>query len=69
MRESIDGRRDCIPEVIDGSGCDLFEDGLQLGEGVLDRVEIRSVGRQEAQAELWRKLGDDGLKKAAYRGG
>ena len=36
-------------ESIDGSGGVLADVGLELGEGVFDRVEVRTVGRQVKQ--------------------
>ena len=47
--ECIDATCDGVPEVIHGSRGDLFEEGLELGEGHLDRIEVGAVGRQEAQ--------------------
>ena len=40
---------DGIPEVIKGPGGDLAEQRLQLGEGVLDRIEIGRIGLQVTQ--------------------
>ena len=37
---------DRVPEIIDGACCRLAQDGLQLEEGVLNRVEI---GREAGQ--------------------
>ena len=34
------------PEVIDGSGADLAENGFELGEDLFDGIEIGAVGRQ-----------------------
>jgi transposase len=33
------------------------------------RNEHLAIGSAEALAGLWRKLGDDGLRRVAYRGG
>ena len=35
--------------VWDGAGCGFAEQRLELGEGLLDRVEVGTVGRQAAQ--------------------
>ena len=37
------------PRDLDGSLCGCSEQGLELGECVLDGVEVRAVGRQEEQ--------------------
>ena len=60
--EDIGGSSDGVPEVVDGAGCGLLQEGLQLGEGHLDRVEVGAVGRQEAQLGTH---GRDGLTDAA----
>jgi hypothetical protein len=42
----------------------------KISEKLASAVWIRPVGRLSGHfTELWRKLGDDGLRKAAYRGG
>ncbi len=33
------------------------------------RRSARAIDRRGAGWELWRNLGDDGVRKAAYRGG
>ena len=40
MGEGWYGVADDGPEVVDGAGGGLAQDGLELGEGVLDRVEV-----------------------------
>jgi len=62
-REGVDPLCDGVPEVVDGAGGGLGEEGLELGEGHLDGVEVGAVGRQEAQ------LGAGGLDGAAHRDG
>jgi len=37
------------PELIDSAGGGLAEQGFELGEGVLDRVEVGRVRRKEEQ--------------------
>ncbi|GLR97771.1 hypothetical protein ACVMFA_003230 [Bradyrhizobium liaoningense] len=32
-------------------------------------VERRPISFEDTKIELWRNLGDDGVRKAAYRGG
>ena len=39
----------CIPEVVDGAGSDALEEGIELGEGHFNGIEVGAVGRQEAQ--------------------
>ena len=39
-REFIEGVSNCPPEVIDGSGADLAENGFELGEDLFDGIEI-----------------------------
>lgn len=41
--------RRCIPEAVDGALCGLAQICFQLCEGLLDRVEIGAVGRQEPE--------------------
>ena len=41
----------------------------QLLKAEMAEREVRSIAYHMKAAELWRKLGDDGLRKAAYRGG
>src|SRR3546814_13006499 len=47
--ERVDAAGDGVPEVVDGSRGMLLEEGLELGEGHLDGIEVGAVGRQEAQ--------------------
>src|SRR3954462_13223345 len=37
------------PERLDGSGFGLAQVGLDLGEGLLDRIEIGGIGGQEQE--------------------
>ena len=48
--EEVEGAADEIPERVDGSGFGLPQEFLEFGEGHLDRIEIRAVGRQEQKA-------------------
>jgi hypothetical protein len=41
---------DSVPEDVYGAGRGGAEQGLELGKGVLDRVQVRAVGRQVEQA-------------------
>lgn len=41
---------DGAPKAVDGSFSGLSEHGFQLREGVLDRIEVRTVGREIEQA-------------------
>lgn len=38
-----------MPEAVDVLGSSLFEEGLELGEGHFDGIEIGAVGRRELQ--------------------
>lgn len=38
-----------FPEFLVGSGCSLSDQGLELGEGHLDRVEVGTEERQEQE--------------------
>ena len=48
--EEIDDAADGGPEAVDGSLGGLAQQRLELGEGVLDRIEVGLVGRQVEQA-------------------
>lgn len=48
--EEFEGATDELPESVDGSGLELPQQLLELGESHLDRVEIGAVGRQEQEA-------------------
>ena len=50
--EEAEGAADKIPERVDGSGFGLPQEFLEFGEGHLDRIEIRAIGRQEQKAPL-----------------
>ena len=44
--------------------------GLErLVDDVQQAQQVDEEEAQEPDGELWRKLGDDGLREAAYRGG
>ena len=43
-RECVEQRSDHVPEFVTGTRCSLSQQRLQLGEHLLDRVEIRTVG-------------------------
>ena len=47
-RKVIEGDSDCFPESIDGSACHLAQCVFELGEDLLDGIEVRAVGWQEA---------------------
>ena len=47
--EEVQGCRDQIADLIEGSRAGGPEEGLQFGEGELDRIEVRAVGRQKAE--------------------
>ena len=42
------------PELVDRRGSGLAQEGLQLGEGVLDRADVGRVGRQNEEAGFGR---------------
>ena len=48
-RESVEDLADAVPEVVDGSFGGLSQQGLEFGEGQLDRIEIGRIRRQEHQ--------------------
>ena len=56
-REGVEQRADALPRRFDGSFGGFAEQVLELGEDLLDRVEIRAVGRKEQQP---RASGPDG---------
>lgn len=47
--EEVADLSDRLPELVVGSGSGLSDQGLELGECHLDRVEIGAVGRQEEE--------------------
>lgn len=49
-REGIEKVSDGGPEALLGPLGSLSQKGLQLREGVLDRIEVRGVGRQHEEA-------------------
>jgi hypothetical protein len=48
--EEMSGIADCQPDGADRSGALLSQELLELGEGYLYRVKIRSIGRREKAA-------------------
>ena len=48
--EGVEGVSDRGPEVWDGARHRRSQECLQFGEGLLDRVEVRAVGRELAKA-------------------
>jgi len=50
-REEVEAVPDGLPEAIAGALASFFEPGLELGEGLFDRVEIGAVGRQIADSD------------------
>lgn len=53
-REAFEDVAEGVPEGGDSPGGDLAEQRLELGEGLLDRVEIGTVGRQIDQVRAAR---------------
>src|SRR5215471_19378710 len=47
--ELSDELSDRGPQGLDGTGGDLSQESLELGEQLLDRIEVRRIGRQVAQ--------------------
>lgn|SRR6187549_3085639 len=58
--EKVEGVADEVPEGIDSSGLSLPQQLFEFGEGHLDRIEIRAVGRQEQEARAG--VGDEALR-------
>jgi len=48
-REAVEQAADALPGGIEGALLGLAQQGLELGEDLLDRIEIGRVGRQEQQ--------------------
>lgn len=46
-RVEVEDAADGVPEAVDGALSGLTQMRLQLGKGLLDRVEIGTVGREE----------------------
>ena len=74
MREAVEQRSRHFSVAEDGGPFSEGQVGGDDDRGALvelaDEVEQQlPAGLCEGQIELWRKLGDDGLRKAAYRGG
>ena len=42
--EGVEGLADGVPEGVDGAGCRGAKQGFELGEDLLDRIEVRVVG-------------------------
>lgn len=49
--EDIDGPADEVPEAADGALARVAQHGLEPGERLLDWVEVRAVGREEAPGD------------------
>jgi hypothetical protein len=47
--EAVEQLADAFPSGFDGSFIGLFEERFELGENLLNRIEVRRVGRQEEQ--------------------
>ena len=47
--EDVDAFADKVPEAGDCSLADLSEHGFETREGLLDRIEVGTIGRQEAE--------------------
>lgn len=47
--EAVEELTDTLPSFIDGSRLRLAQQGFEFGEGLLDRIEIRGIGRQEEE--------------------
>ena len=60
---SLDGEADRFLERLRGTGSESAQDGLDLGECLFDRREVRRVGREEEQRAV------AGLKGLANAGG
>jgi hypothetical protein len=60
-REEADRDGDQITHVVKGPGTCSSDQGFQLREGQFDRIEIRAVGRQEAEVSA------DGFNGRAHR--
>ncbi len=48
-REGVEQCADALPCGVDGALCGFAQEQLELGEDLLDRVEVGGVGRQEQQ--------------------
>jgi hypothetical protein len=59
--EGVEGVTDGAPERVDGASGRGAQQGLELGKGQLDRVEVRTIGRQVEEAGT---AGFDGLTHA-----
>jgi hypothetical protein len=44
--EVVDDTADRAPEPVDGSFCDLAQEGFELDESVLNRIEVGPVGER-----------------------
>ena len=56
----VEGFADGLPKAFDGSLGGLSQQGVELGEDLLDRIEVGRVFRQEEE------LGADRLDESAY---
>src|SRR5207342_164125 len=58
--KEVDSAADEVPEGVDGPSLSLAQQLFEFGEGHLDRIEIRAVGRQEQEARAG--VGDEALR-------
>jgi hypothetical protein len=47
--EAVDEIADPVPEAVDGSLCGCSEQRLELGEGVLDGIEVWAIGGRKSR--------------------
>lgn len=47
--EDVDELADQVPQATDGALACFAQHGLEPGERLFDRIEVRTVGRKEAQ--------------------
>ena len=60
--EGVESRGDGVPKGLDGAGGGLSEQGFELGEDLLDRVQIRAVGRKihQRRSHVFDRFADAG---------
>ena len=61
-RKQFKRDRDELDDLVEGTRPRRAQEGLQLGKRLFDRIEVRTVRRQEAD------LGADGFDRAVDRG-